>query len=413
MTTTSVEGNRTIIASRPPNPYQSEAQSGLNRAVQGIGLKSVLHWAHPWFFHRYAIFNWTPPYSYQLPGRFYKANKISQNTLGEIEVDTDLDQDEIKERERDRLAESKAKQDHLKYLDVFRRKTRGKIEDRCLNPTDGQLGILVVQSTSAVYNERNRTTWRRTYIENISSYIVRLAYWPTAGIERSFDDWQREDWLYAGLRWLPSCIGLLIVVRFELSMCMTQLRIFLQMICPTDAEGQVRNNGYYDPFPYRFWSYPKTSRNHYENRPQESSVAYIPDRIIRPRKLCFLDAVTKANPNGLLPEDQWKVSEPTYLFVSYTGVAFRRPCGKGGDCRCKCSYPELRFLSSPIHLLIFSMKPRRNMFNLNCGCEGTPQDGQGCSKRRVSTCILDGPMLHERNSRGERQRSLPHQRRSP
>jgi hypothetical protein len=142
-------------------------------------------------------------------------------------MDTDLDEDEIKERERDRQAELRAKQGQLKYMDVFRRKTRGKVEDRRLDPEDGQIGILVVQATSAVYNQRNSTTWRRTYIENISSYIVRLAYWPTAGIERNFEDWKREDWLYAGLRWLPSSIGLMIVVCLEASVPMTQLTEFL------------------------------------------------------------------------------------------------------------------------------------------------------------------------------------------
>ena len=206
----------------PPNQYLAEAQSGLNRAVAKLCVKNALRWAHPRFFHRYAIYSWMPPYSYQLPGRFYKTNATSQNMPSEHEVDTDLDPDEIKERERDRLAESRAKQGQLKYMDVFRRKTRGKVEDRRLDPTDGQLGILVVQATSAVYNERNRTTWRRTYIENISSYIVRLAYWPTAGIERNFEDWKSEDWLYAGLRWLPSSIGLLIVVCLVASVPMTQ-----------------------------------------------------------------------------------------------------------------------------------------------------------------------------------------------
>jgi hypothetical protein len=144
------------------------------------------------------------------------------------EEDTDLDQDEIKELERDRLAELRAKQDQVKYMDVFRRKTRGKVENRRLDPTDGQLGILVVQATSDVYNERNRATWRRTYVENISPYIVRLAYWPTAGIERDFDDWKTEDWLHAGLRWLPSSFGLLIAVCLESSVRKTQLtRLFV------------------------------------------------------------------------------------------------------------------------------------------------------------------------------------------
>jgi len=109
------------------------------------------------------------------------------------------------------------------------------------------------------------------------------------------------------------------------------------MIYPTDADGQIRNNGYYDPFPYRFWSYPKTSRNPFENPSPRSSVPYIANRIIRPKMLCFLnDAARAQRRNGLLAEHEWNVNEPTYIFVSYTGEGqFGRRCEKGGDCRCK------------------------------------------------------------------------------
>jgi hypothetical protein len=195
--------------------FKSEAQSFLNRAVAKLHIKDAFHWIHPNFFHHYAIYSWIPPHSYQLPGRFYKIVAMSQSPPEQssaLEVDTDLDQDEEKELRRDAAAEKRAKRDHLKYLDVFRRKTRDRVEDRYVDPRDGRLGMLVVQATPAVYNSRNKTTWRRTYIENISPYLIRLAYWPTGSIERSFGDWTSDDWLYASLRWLPSCIGLLIMV---------------------------------------------------------------------------------------------------------------------------------------------------------------------------------------------------------
>jgi len=108
------------------------------------------------------------------------------------------------------------------------------------------------------------------------------------------------------------------------------------MIFPTDAEGQIRNNGYYDPFPYRFWSYPKTARNIHENRPRSQSIPYLADRVLRPRMLCFLDTVSNTNPNGLLAQDEWGNRDPTYIFVSYTGQGqFERRCRRGDDCRCK------------------------------------------------------------------------------
>jgi hypothetical protein len=226
-----------------------------------------MHWANSDFFHEYATYSWLLPYSYQLPGRYYKLDaaqlfeypgqnpeEISeQNMMREVRsnnvVDTysgvqntgvptgegtedrneeetkdpewykraddglaDLSDTEAEELEKDKRAEKKAKKDLLKYIDVFRRKTRRKLEDRHLDPVDGQLGSLVVQATSDVYNNRNKTTWRRTYITNVSPYIVRLAYWPTSG---TFDKNKWQDWLLRGVCWLISSIGLLIVVRLS------------------------------------------------------------------------------------------------------------------------------------------------------------------------------------------------------
>lgn len=213
--TQAYSGERGPLEWRPPNPYQSEAQNFLNRAVAKLSIKRALHWAHPDFFHEYASYRWLSPYSCQLPGRYYKLDATQQAEIAEQGPDEDRSPDEIKESQRDQQAEACARKDRLKYLDVFRRKTRDKVEDRSIDPVDGQLGILVVQATSIIYNERNRTTWRRTYMENVSPYIVRLAYWPTSKIAHSTDDWETKDWIYTGLRWFLSSIGLLIVVCLE------------------------------------------------------------------------------------------------------------------------------------------------------------------------------------------------------
>jgi hypothetical protein len=193
----------------------------LNQIVNKLGIKKAFHWANPNFFHRYAVINGSSPHSYQLPGRFYKTD-LKSKSLSKIyskaEIQSmydDFDQDEIDEILQDQEAEKRAVRGQIKYLDVFRRKTRGKVEDRYVDPTDGRLGILVIQASSPIYNSRNRTTWRRTYIDNISPYFVRLAYWPTGGTPESFDHWGRDEWIYAGLRWLPSCIGILICVFIQ------------------------------------------------------------------------------------------------------------------------------------------------------------------------------------------------------
>lgn len=186
-----------------------------------LRVKNAFHWANPNFFHRYAILSWSSPHSYQLPGRFYKTPSTSQSLSKPyskadlLSVYKDFDQEEIDEIMEDQDAEKRAMRGQTQYLDVFRRKTRDRVEDRYVNPTDGRLGVLVIQASSPVYNSRNKTTWRRTYIENISPYFVRLAYWPTSGIHQSFDQWGRKQWVYASLRWLPSCIGILICVFIQ------------------------------------------------------------------------------------------------------------------------------------------------------------------------------------------------------
>ena len=220
------------------NPYLPESQTLLNRIVVALRLKRVLHWANTNFFHEYACYSRLPPYSYQLPGRYYRL-AATQNTTApdqaavnpeqnsmlnmrgqpqvhggpQEEAIEDLSEDEQKEFELDRRADGHAKRGGLKYLDIFRRKSILTLEDRRLDPVDGQLSTMVVQATSEIYDRRNKTTWRRTYIENVSSYIVRLAYWPTSG---GFDKTRWQDWLLNGLRWIVGSIALLIVVCFNL-----------------------------------------------------------------------------------------------------------------------------------------------------------------------------------------------------
>ena len=68
------------------------------------------------------------------------------------------------------------------------------------------------------------------------------------------------------------------------------------MIFPTNVEGQVRNNGYYDAVPYRFWSYKKVSRNIFEDKQIRAPSQRL--RIQEPRLLCFPKLRTDDNPTG-------------------------------------------------------------------------------------------------------------------
>src|SRR4051812_3347819 len=114
------------------------------------------------------------------------------------------------------------------------------------------------------------------------------------------------------------------------------------MVFPTDAEGQTRNNGYYDPFPYRFWSYSKSATNPHEQIPAplalkaskaQQSLLISARRTLRPDFLCFLDAKDSHPPYGRVDPEVWRTTrgngkEAVYVFISFTSSQFRRESKK-------------------------------------------------------------------------------------
>lgn len=135
----------------------------------------------------------------------------------------------------------------------------------------------------------------------------------------------------------------------------------------------MRNHGFYDPVPYRFWSYPKTARNYYENKDAQSNANFghvndlrLSKRSLSPRYLCFLESQSDENPRGRLKPQEWidlngGNVQPAYVFISYTGEKqFERLCRNGkkdlkelgnfscrcksssNDCICRCSVPDNR-----------------------------------------------------------------------
>ena len=139
------------------------------------------------------------------------------------------------------------------------------------------------------------------------------------------------------------------------------------MALPISASGQVRNFGYYDAFPYKFWGYPRLARNYLENNPlgrqereNEDRVAEqrlneeqelnqslekdigldanqdqdyggktIGKRLLRPRYLCFVEGPDeRGNYTTVLRKvADWlaenRVTQtPDYLFISYTSTQF-------------------------------------------------------------------------------------------
>lgn len=98
-----------------------------------------------------------------------------------------------------------------------------------------------------------------------------------------------------------------------------------------------RNNGWYDPFTYRYWGYPKVARNRHEDAgpkqldfQPEQKVNPEVETLLRPRYLCFLNEPgDKENLHGVVPMsvDEWinqhgSESNMDYLFVAYTTEQF-------------------------------------------------------------------------------------------
>ena len=129
---------------------------------------------------------------------------------------------------------------------------------------------------------------------------------------------------------------------------------------PTSVNGAVRNQGFYDRFPYRFWGYAKYWRNHRENETRFSSgdeklllaqrqrkdkeigagqdESYhheegtnpIDERLLRPRYLCFLDQDRDQSSSAGIPmkvkdwlAQKQVLAHPDYLFVAYTAEQFQ------------------------------------------------------------------------------------------
>lgn len=109
------------------------------------------------------------------------------------------------------------------------------------------------------------------------------------------------------------------------------------MSYPTELVASPRNNGFYDPFNYRYWGYPKVARNRFENatpkpldyNPEQKANPEV-EALLRPRYLCFLnEPEDKENLHGAVPMyvDDWidqhgAESKMEYLFVAYTAEQF-------------------------------------------------------------------------------------------
>ena len=122
------------------SPYIPRADAWLNRVLQAMRVKAAFQWIHPQCFHENAWFSWSPCHSYQPPRHHFETSSESHCS-------------------------------RYKHLDVFHRTYEGLEDDQYLDPLNGRVRRLFVQTIRQIYDTNNDTTWRRTYIENVSCLL--------------------------------------------------------------------------------------------------------------------------------------------------------------------------------------------------------------------------------------------------
>jgi hypothetical protein len=72
-----------------------------------------------------------------------------------------------------------------RHRDIFDREWTGDYDDRYISAWDGRVSKLVVQAVDDIYDNNVTSTYRRTFIRNISPLFMRLANWPFNHIDYS------------------------------------------------------------------------------------------------------------------------------------------------------------------------------------------------------------------------------------
>ena len=100
-----------------------------------------------------------------------------------------------------------------RHRDIMQRAKDFPSDDYYLSPYDGHLAKLFVQSTQAIYDANPNSTWRRTFIRNQSPFILQVANWVLHSLPTDDREVQSEHIVMMGLKWIPSCAAILLLVR--------------------------------------------------------------------------------------------------------------------------------------------------------------------------------------------------------
>jgi hypothetical protein len=95
-----------------------------------------------------------------------------------------------------------------RHKDAARRVYTGIEEDRFLLHSDSHLARMMVQCTDDIYAADPNSTWRRTFIRNISPRPIRVANWPHNNVPPNRKAWTERDWAVVGMKWPVACFGL-------------------------------------------------------------------------------------------------------------------------------------------------------------------------------------------------------------
>ena len=109
-----------------------------------------------------------------------------------------------------------------RHRDCLDREWTGDYDDRYISSWDGKVSKLVVQAVDEIYEHNTGSTYRRTFIRNISPIYIRLANWPFNHFDvTNPDQASNQDYVMLGLKWfIASCVITLFVCSRVLRLSM-------------------------------------------------------------------------------------------------------------------------------------------------------------------------------------------------
>jgi hypothetical protein len=71
----------------------------------------------------------------------------------------------------------------FRHQDSLGRVYKGSCDDRFLDPLDGKVKELIVQCTDSLYRRPMNSTYKRTFIRNVSPITLQIANWPMSHLD--------------------------------------------------------------------------------------------------------------------------------------------------------------------------------------------------------------------------------------